>query len=220
LRSAQFAGRGCDPSPRPLARPNNCASHLEILQTLFRRGLRKPFELRGDLSQDLPARRPGDQRAFIRVLSFVREAARRLPARGFVAVAAIIALSLFAIAIVHFCWGIASMEEEAVLASEYEDQSLAAPTNTECLDVAAALILASVIVAARGELLRSPMPEAWTHIGAFAVGTVLIARGIGDFRYVGFFKRVRDTAFAEWDTRLFSPISFLLGVATLWLAVH
>ena len=35
---------------------------------------------------------------------------------------------------------------------------------------------------------------------------------------VGFFKRVRDTEFAEWDTRLFSPVSFLLGLGTLWIA--
>jgi hypothetical protein len=33
------------------------------------------------------------------------------------------------------------------------------------------------------------------------------ARAIGERRYVGFFKRVRGTAFAWWDTRVFSPLS-------------
>ncbi len=133
--------------------------------------------------------------------------------------AATIALSLFVIALVHFYWGLLRIEGEAVLVPEHEGRPVYAPTNTECLDVAATLVLACVIVAARGDLLRSPMPEAWTHAGTFAVAVVLLARAVGDFRYVGFFKRVRDTEFAEWDTRLFSPVSFLLGAGTFWLAL-
>ena len=31
-------------------------------------------------------------------------------------------------------------------------------------------------------------------------------RAVGDFRMVGFWKTVRDTPFARWDTRLFSPL--------------
>ena len=133
--------------------------------------------------------------------------------------AATIALSLFAIAVVHFYWGLLCMEGEAVLVPEHEGQPVYTPRNSDFLDVAAALVLACVVVAARGELLHSPMPVAWTHAGTFAVGLVLLARAVGDFRYVGFFKRVRDTEFAEWDTRLFSPVSFLLGVGTLWIAI-
>ena len=133
--------------------------------------------------------------------------------------AATIALSLFAIAIVHFYWGLLSLDGEAVLVPEHEGRPVYTPRNSDFLDVAAALILGCVVVAARGDLLHSPMPTAWTHASTFGVGLVLVARAIGDFRYVGFFKRVRDTEFAEWDTRLFSPVSFLLGVGTLWIAV-
>jgi hypothetical protein len=135
-------------------------------------------------------------------------------------VAAIIALSLFAIALVHFYWGLLAMDGEAVLVPEYEGEPVYTPRNSDFLDVAAALVLGCVVVAARGELLHSPMPSEWTHAGTFGVALVLLARAVGDFRYVGFFKRVRDTAFAEWDTRLFSPVSCLLGLATLWLAFH
>jgi hypothetical protein len=48
---------------------------------------------------------------------------------------------------------------------------------------------------------------------------VLLARAIGDGRTLGFTKRVRDTAFARNDTRLFSPLCLFLavvaGLATL-----
>ena len=53
-------------------------------------------------------------------------------------------------------------------------------------------------------------------VGPAAVGIVLLARAVGDFRYVGFFKRIHGTGFAIMDTRLYSPLCLLLGLATLW----
>jgi hypothetical protein len=43
-------------------------------------------------------------------------------------------------------------------------------------------------------------------------------RAIGERRYVGFFKRVRGTTFAWWDTRVFSPLcaALSLGYLLLW----
>ena len=42
-------------------------------------------------------------------------------------------------------------------------------------------------------------------------------RAIGDFRYVGFFNRVRDTGFARLDTLAYSPLcaglAVLIGIA-------
>lgn len=129
-----------------------------------------------------------------------------------------IALCLFFIAAVHFYWGLRSMDGATVLVPELDGRPVYSPRNTDFLDVTAALLLACVVVAARGELVRSPLPPAWITAGTYAVGAALLARAVGDFRYVGFFKRVRGTAFAEWDTRLFSPVSLLLGLATVWVA--
>ncbi|MFN2425797.1 MAG: DUF3995 domain-containing protein [Candidatus Binatia bacterium] len=134
--------------------------------------------------------------------------------------AATIALCLFTLATVHFYWGLCCIDGRPMLVPELDGKPAYKPRNSDYLDVASALVLACVIVAARGEVVHSPMPVAWTNTATFAVGAVLIARAIGDFRFVGFFKRVHDTRFAEWDTRLFSPVSLLLGVATLWVAVH
>jgi hypothetical protein len=136
-------------------------------------------------------------------------------------VAGIIALSLFLIAAWHVYWALRRMDGHAVLVPEFEGKPVYEPRHTECLDVAAALALSCVIVAVRGGgVPHSPMPEAWIQTGTVAVGVALVARAVGDFRFVGIFKRVRDTQFAEWDTRLFSPVSMLLGIATLWVALN
>ena len=44
------------------------------------------------------------------------------------------------------------------------------------------------------------------------------ARAIGERRYVGFFKRVRTTEFAWWDTRVYSPLcaGISVGYFALW----
>ncbi|MTI38603.1 DUF3995 domain-containing protein [Fulvivirga lutimaris] len=43
------------------------------------------------------------------------------------------------------------------------------------------------------------------------VPSVFLLRSIGDFRYVGFFKSVRTTHFAQLDTTYFSPLCVLLA---------
>jgi hypothetical protein len=50
-------------------------------------------------------------------------------------------------------------------------------------------------------------------------GCIFLLRSVGDFRYVGLFKRVRGTRFALWDTLLFSPCIFLVGAACVAVAI-
>jgi hypothetical protein len=49
-------------------------------------------------------------------------------------------------------------------------------------------------------------------------GAIFVIRAIGDFRYIGFFKRVYGTRFARWDNWLFSPFILCVGAACVVLA--
>lgn len=51
--------------------------------------------------------------------------------------------------------------------------------------------------------------------GLWLLAAVFLLRAIGDFRYVGFFKRVREGRFAHLDTRFYSPLCLLLCVNTI-----
>ena len=83
-----------------------------------------------------------------------------------------------------------------------------------------ALAFAAVIVASRAGLwAASPLPALITHGGAWTLAVVFIGRAIGDFRLIGFTKRVRGTAFARLDTRIYSPLCAALGLAILWIAL-
>jgi hypothetical protein len=42
-------------------------------------------------------------------------------------------------------------------------------------------------------------------------------RAIGDFNYVGFFKKIKHTKFGKNDTKYFSPLCLTIGVLTIIL---
>ena len=62
--------------------------------------------------------------------------------------------------------------------------------------------------------------QPYVKFPGFAVGGVLFLRAIGEFRYVGFFKRVRGSDFAKYDNWLYSPFSLFAGSAFLFLAAN
>jgi hypothetical protein len=79
--------------------------------------------------------------------------------------------------------------------------------------VGVALLAAALVVACRAGLLCAGLPAWVARIGIWVLAAVFAARAIGEFRYVGFFKRVRDSRFARRDTRLFSPLCAAIAVA-------
>lgn len=54
---------------------------------------------------------------------------------------------------------------------------------------------------------------------SFGIGFLFLARTIGDFKYVGFFKSVKSTNFAFMDTRYYSPLSLTVTVLIFVLEI-
>lgn len=80
--------------------------------------------------------------------------------------------------------------------------------------VAVLLFLAAAIVLGRAGLLANAAPA--THwifvVGTWVLAALFFLRAIGEFRYVGFFKGVRNTEFGRWDTWLFSPLCLIIAL--------
>ena len=79
------------------------------------------------------------------------------------------------------------------------------------------LLLFTALVAATAGLLATGLPQFLLAWACYALALGLLARAIGEFKYVGFFKKVRDSKFARMDTMLYSPLCLLLaaGVAAV-----
>ncbi|MCP3875562.1 MAG: DUF3995 domain-containing protein [Desulfobacteraceae bacterium] len=57
-------------------------------------------------------------------------------------------------------------------------------------------------------------------IVGIAIGVILLIRAIGDFKYAGFFKRIKGSNFAKYDSLLYSPFCLISGGALLYLATN
>ena len=99
-----------------------------------------------------------------------------------------------------------------------EGKPLFVPSTRATVAVGIVLLLFAGLVAATGRLLEvgaSPRLLSWLSL-ALALG--LLARAIGEFKYVGFFKRVRGSRFARLDTWIYSPLCLLLAVGVALVA--
>ena len=76
-----------------------------------------------------------------------------------------------------------------------------------------ALLACAALVAFNAGCCPPSAPRAGRAGAALALG--LLVRAIGDFGYVGFFKRKGGNPFARLDTRVYSPLCLLLAAGTL-----
>lgn len=60
----------------------------------------------------------------------------------------------------------------------------------------------------------------WVSVYALlAVATIFSLRALGDFRYVGFFKKIRETQFGRMDTLIYAPLSFIIALMALLMVL-
>ncbi|MBE9918175.1 DUF3995 domain-containing protein [Paenibacillus donghaensis] len=64
----------------------------------------------------------------------------------------------------------------------------------------------------QGDFLPFIKASAISRWGCIVCAAVFLLRSIGDFNYVGFFKKVKHSAFATNDTYLYSPLCLYLGI--------
>ena len=78
--------------------------------------------------------------------------------------------------------------------------------------VALGLAALAFLLLGRAGHLQLPLSPAYARAAILAAGAAFILRAIVPNRYVGFFKTLRGTRWARYDTRLYSPLFLLLGL--------
>ena len=85
--------------------------------------------------------------------------------------------------------------------------------------VALGLIALALLLLAHAGHLPLPVPAGVARAALIATGAAFVARAVVPNRYVGFFKTLRSTRWARFDTRLYSPLFLLLGLLLAALAL-
>jgi hypothetical protein len=120
----------------------------------------------------------------------------------------------------HIYWAIGGRWGWGTAIPQMDGRAAFSPSRFATVLVAIGLAVAALVPLVRTGALPVPAPLWLSQGSAGLLAFVFFIRAVGDFRLIGFFKRVRGTPFAIWDTRLFSPLCLLLAagfarVATL-----
>jgi hypothetical protein len=130
-----------------------------------------------------------------------------------------LATAFTGLAAIHVYWAAGGPRGAADAVPEMEGgRPLFRPGPAVTMVVAGLLALAGATMLVRVGLGTTFAPRVLGQYGPWGVAVALLARAIGDFNYVGFFKRRRATRFASLDTRLYSPLALALGVGAAVIA--
>ena len=92
------------------------------------------------------------------------------------------------------------------------------PSRRATVAVAVVLLLFAGLVAATASLVSVGLPQLALVWLSYALACGLLARAVGEFKYLGFFKRVRGSKFATLDTLVYSPLCLLLAAGVAFIA--
>lgn len=128
--------------------------------------------------------------------------------------ALLIAALFAALGALHFYWAAGGKAPGDAVLPQMEGRPLFVPGRLATATVGLLLWSAAALVAATANGFGAP----WSTRLCYALAAVMALRAVGDFRYVGFFKRVRTGRFAALDTRYYSPLCLSLAAGIGWTA--
>lgn len=129
---------------------------------------------------------------------------------------------LFAISGVHIYWSLGGHWGRRVSVPEQNGMRAFQPGRVATLVVAmlfGAMALFFLYKVGQLRVFDRFVPTWLSRYGLWILAGVFLLRAIGDFRYVGFTKKVRSTRFAKLDTHFYSPLCLFMSLNT-WLVIN
>ncbi|EOP73540.1 hypothetical protein KOW_00950 [Bacillus cereus VDM006] len=124
---------------------------------------------------------------------------------------AISACLLMCISILHVYWAFGGKWGiNAVIPTEAGEKTFTPGTGMTLL-VALLLCIAALLLLLQANFISSFIPRVIVHFGSWICMFVFGLRVVGEFNYLGIFKRKKDTYFAKMDTLLFIPLCVFLS---------
>jgi len=120
---------------------------------------------------------------------------------------------LLAAATIQMYWALGGRIGVALAYPTSTRGAIARPTMTVSLLMAIAMVLAADLMLVRVGIFTTRISPIGVRVACGALALGFLARAIGDFRQVGFFKRIRQSPFARLDSRVYSPVCLFLAVA-------
>ena len=83
------------------------------------------------------------------------------------------------------------------------------------LVIASGLLFFAIIIIGNQGLFDKYISRIYFRYGTLIIAVIFLLRAIGDFKYVGFFKKVKQTKFAINDSKIYSPLCLFIAIVSL-----
>ena len=119
------------------------------------------------------------------------------------------------LSLVHFYWAFSGNLMQEYVIPELDSKKLFTPSKLMTIVVGLGLLSFAFIILGHIGVFELLYLESAFKYGTWIIAFIFLVRSIGDFKYVGFFKKIKDTKFALWDSRLYSPLCLLISALIL-----
>jgi hypothetical protein len=120
--------------------------------------------------------------------------------------------------LIHLYWAARGIKGRSVALPERDGRPVMQPSRASTMAVAGCLFGGALVLLTRLGLVPLPVPALWPCRASWLLAFLFALRAIGEFRYVGIFKRVKGTPFARWDSALFTPLCIVIAVGSALVA--
>lgn len=139
-------------------------------------------------------------------------------------IALITSVILFILAAFHFYWLLGGRVGFATAMPEKMRGVVSAEKTRPSFKMATFLVglglaVCGFIVLANAMYFKTLIPDNYLLWAARIIGVVFLIRAMGDFRYVGLFKKKTDDPFARMDTILYIPICIVVGLGSILVTI-
>lgn len=130
-------------------------------------------------------------------------------------------LIFFLLSMIHIYWFLGGTWafKDAIPTSQ-DGEALMKPTKRDSVLVGIGLLLFGVFYLLKVQLFIFPIPSWAMHSISWLIPIVFLLRAIGDFKYVGFFKKIKSSTFARKDQYVYSPLCLLISLIGFILTLN
>lgn len=125
------------------------------------------------------------------------------------------------LSVIHFNWVLGGQFGLSVaLPTNSDGEMLMKPSRLATFIVGIGLLVFAFFYLLQTDYFNLNFPSWIFKYGNWIIPSIFILRAIGDFKYVGFFRKIKETEFAKWDAKLFSPLCLGIGVLGLMFVLN
>jgi hypothetical protein len=119
----------------------------------------------------------------------------------------------------HFYWAVGGKWALASsIPSSTTGRLLFNPSKMGTLIVAFGLLFFSLVIYFHLASFYAPINPYLDHI-TLVIALIFLIRTVGDFKYIGLFKKIKATSFAINDAKIYIPLCFYLAMSCLLIVI-